>query len=316
MNQTPTFDLIVIGGGPAGVTAALRGRELGATVALIERGRYGRDVHQRRLRADARPGARGSPDEQRRPVRRLWHDRADGRSWISSSCWRAPRPSSTRSTRRSSSSPIWRRRARRSTRTWGAARFVDAHTVALPDGRQMRADKFILAAGGRARRLDFPGEELALIHSDIWRAAKLPRSVAVVGGAATGCQLAAIFNAFGSRVTVLDVAPHILTAEDSLVAQAMTDAFERRGIDLMAGINGVERIERTDKGLALVYKRGGGMGTVIAEAVVLSTGWLGNLAGLNLAAAGVETDGRYVLADHTCAPPRRTSTRPATSTAA
>ena len=41
MNQTPIFDLIVIGGGPAGVTAALRGRELGATVALIERGAMG-----------------------------------------------------------------------------------------------------------------------------------------------------------------------------------------------------------------------------------------------------------------------------------
>ena len=187
----------------------------------------------------------------------------------------------------------------------GEARFVDPHTVALPDGRQMRAGKFILAAGGRARRLDFPGEELALTHSDIWRLQKLPRSVAVVGGAATGCQLAAIFNAFGSQVTVLDVAPHILTAEDRLVAQAMTDAFERRGIDVITGIGGVERIERAGKELALVYKLGGGTETLVAEAVVLSTGWLGNLDGLNLAAAGVETDGRYVLADrhgpHLCA---------------
>ena len=99
---------------------------------------------------------------------------------------------------------------------------------------------------------------------------------------------------------MLDVAPHILTAEDRLVAQAMTDAFRHRGIDLVTGIGGVEHIERAGNELALVYKLGGGTETVVAEAVVLSTGWLGDLAGLDLAAAGVETDGRYVLTDNTC----------------
>ncbi|MCB0257002.1 MAG: NAD(P)/FAD-dependent oxidoreductase, partial [Anaerolineae bacterium] len=61
-----------------------------------------------------------------------------------------------------------------------------------------------------------------------------------------------------------------------------------------------ERIERTSGGLALVYKSGSGTETLAAEAVVLSTGWLGNLDGLNLAAAGVETNGRYVITDDTC----------------
>jgi pyruvate/2-oxoglutarate dehydrogenase complex dihydrolipoamide dehydrogenase (E3) component len=129
--------------------------------------------------------------------------------------------------------------------------------------------------------------------------------IVIGGGAATGCQLAAIFNAFGSAVTVLDVAPRILAAEDSLVAQAMTEAFGRRGIDVVAGIGGIEGIERAGKELALVYRMGDGVQTVAAEAVMLSTGWLGNLDGLNLPAAGVATDGRYGLADetsHTSAP--------------
>jgi pyruvate/2-oxoglutarate dehydrogenase complex dihydrolipoamide dehydrogenase (E3) component len=78
--------------------------------------------------------------------------------------------------------------------------------------------------------------------------------VVIVGGAATGCQLAAIFNAFGSQVTVLDVAPRILAAEDSHVAQAMTEAFARRGIAVATGIGGIERIERAGKELALVYR--------------------------------------------------------------
>lgn len=170
----------------------------------------------------------------------------------------------------------------------------------MPDGRRFQGQKFILAAGGRARRLDFPGAALALTHSDIWRLRALPRSVAIVGGAATGCQLAAIFNAFGSQVSVLDVAPTILTAEDSLVSQTMTEAFARHGVAVVTGIGGIERIERAGRELALAYRLGGGVQTLLAEAVVLSTGWLGNLDGLNLPAAGVETDGRYVLTDQTC----------------
>ena len=50
----------------------------------------------------------------------------------------------------------------------GEARFIDPHTLRLADGRQLQADKFILCAGGRARRLDFPGAGYALTHSDIW----------------------------------------------------------------------------------------------------------------------------------------------------
>jgi pyruvate/2-oxoglutarate dehydrogenase complex dihydrolipoamide dehydrogenase (E3) component len=299
MTNLPTYQLIVIGGGPAGSTAALRARELGASVALIERGAMGGTctndgcVPTRVLARAARLMANASQYADygmAAPLPELDFQRLLART--QAIVYEIHEKKQLIGHLEAAGVAVYA--------GVGEAAFVDPHIIALPDGRQLRGERFILAAGGRARRLDFPGEELALTHSDIWRLQKLPKSVVIVGGAATGCQLAAIFNAFGSAVTVLDVAPSILTAEDSLVAQAMTDAFQRRGIAVATGIGGIERIERAGKELALVYRMGEGVQTVVAEAVVLSTGWLGNLDGLNLPAAGVATDGRYVIADATC----------------
>lgn len=304
MTDLPTYDLIIIGGGPAGSTAALRARELGASVALVERGAMGGTctndgcVPTRVLARAARLMAAASQyADYGMDVARPELDFQRLLARTQAIVYEIHEKKQLIAHLEAAGVAVYA--------GVGEASFVDSHTVAFPDGRLLRGERFILAAGGRARRLDFPGEELALTHSDIWRLQRLPRSVAIVGGAATGCQLAAIFNAFGSAVAVLDVAPRILTAEDSLVAQAMTEAFGRRGINVATGIGGIERIERAGKELALVYRMGEGMQAVVAEAVVLSTGWLGNLDGLNLAAAGVQTDGRYVIADETC----RTSVR-------
>ncbi len=294
-----SFDLIVIGGGPSGVTAALRGRELGATVALVERGAMGGTctndgcvptrvlARAARLMANAEQyadyGITVSIPELDFPqllarTQAIIYEIHEKKQLIAHL--------------EKSGAHVFA--------GVGEACFVDPHTVSLPDGRQLRADKFILAAGGRARRLDFPGAELALTHSDIWRLTQLPRAVVIVGGAATGCQLATIFNAFGSQVTLLDAAPTILATEDELVAKTMTAAFQQRGMEVITHINAIERIERRGTDLALVYQTGRGIVTAVADAVILSTGWLGNLDGLNLAAAGVNTDGRYVLTDDAC----------------
>lgn len=290
------YDLIVIGGGPAGVTAALRARELGASVALVERGRMGGTCTNdgcvpTRVLAKAARLMRDADQfddyglEITAPT--LNFERLLART--QHVVYSIQEKKQLISHLQASGAEVFA--------GVGQASFVDPHTVVLGDGIRLRAEKFILCAGGRARRLDFPGASLALTHSDVWSLKKLPDRVIIAGGAATGCQLASIFSAFCAQVTILEAAPRILGAEDAAVAQLIHQSFTERGLEVITGISGIQKLEQAEGGLSLVYAKDGQDHTLSGDAVILSTGWLGNLDGLNLPAAGVETNGRYVIVD-------------------
>jgi len=149
----------------------------------------------------------------------------------------------------------------------------------------------------RARRLAFPGAELALTHSDVWSLRSLPSPVAIIGAAATGSQLASIFSAFGAEVHLLDLAPAILPAEDTEISAGMQAAFEERGMHILTGIDGVVRIERKSGGLRLYYSAGSDAVPLDVESVVLAVGWPGNVDELNLDAAGIAANGSYIRVD-------------------
>jgi pyruvate/2-oxoglutarate dehydrogenase complex dihydrolipoamide dehydrogenase (E3) component len=179
----------------------------------------------------------------------------------------------------------------------GEASFVDAHTIQLKGGASLKAEKFIVCAGGHARHLNMPGSEFALTHSDVWSLKSVPRSVAIVGAAATGCQLASIFRAFGAEVHLLEISPQILRLEDEAISDQMRLAFERRGIDLHAGIEGVDRVSKQGQRLTLHYREAGEDRDLMAEAVIFAVGWVGNLETLKLDAAGVRTERGYIPVD-------------------
>src|SRR5258708_15945361 len=161
-------------------------------------------------------------------------------------------------------------------------RFGDAHPLAGGAERRLGAQKIIISAGGHARRLLFPGSGLALTHSDVWSMASLPHSIAIVGGAATGCQLASVFAAFGASVHLLEVGSRPLGVEDEAISLGIRQAFERRGIAVLTQIGGIKRIERAAGTLRLVYRPGGTNPAVQAEALLLAGGWPANTQQANL----------------------------------
>lgn len=284
--------LVVLGGGPAGLTAALQARELQAEVTLLESTRVGGTsinegpapvrtlARAARLARDAGSwetfGLKGA-----RPQIDLAAVLANARRVANYAHEKKHLAEYLRSTGIELSEGV------------GPARFLDEHTVGEASGRTWRADKIIIAVGGHGRVLPLPGAELGLTYSDIWTLEQLPASVAVVGGAATGCQLASILEDFGCQVYLLEFAPRLIPREDEDIAVALADAFGKQRMTVITGA-GTERLEKVDGGIRLHYRAQERLASLTVDAVFFAVGWPGNVDALNLAAAGVETERSYI----------------------
>ncbi|MFE3455555.1 dihydrolipoyl dehydrogenase family protein [Nonomuraea sp. NPDC059194] len=284
-------DVLIIGAGPAGAFAAHRAADLGARTALVTRDEFGG------MAANDGPV----------PVRTLAHAarllreaRQLDRYGIAADAFRLDYPRlldrvrevvhdiRTHSELRSRIDGLGVAVHEHA----GTARFVDPHTVETSRELRFHGDKIILCTGGVSRPLAVPGAELTHTHSDAWTLREVPPSMLVIGGGATGVQVASVFTAFGSRVQLFETGPRILPSEDDDVSAAVAEAFREHGMVVRENVDTVTSFEKTPDGVRMRFSRNGTPDSAEAALAIVAIGWSADTTGLNLAAAGVETDER------------------------
>jgi pyruvate/2-oxoglutarate dehydrogenase complex dihydrolipoamide dehydrogenase (E3) component len=183
----------------------------------------------------------------------------------------------------------------------GTASFVDARSIQLSEGGERRvfsARKFVVATGARPDAPDVEGIEGVpyLTNETIFDLEALPAKLVVLGAGPVGIELAQAFRRLGSAVTVVDVAPRILAGDDAELAGMLQDWLEREGVRFLLDARIRSAGGRTGD-LTLEIE---GSEAVLGSELLVASGRVPNVQGLRLDAAGVAYDDVGILIDERC----------------
>ncbi|HKH43598.1 MAG TPA: mercuric reductase, partial [Thermoanaerobaculia bacterium] len=171
----------------------------------------------------------------------------------------------------------------------GDGRFTGPDTAEV-GGKTLRFRRAVIATGGRAGVPPVPGlaEAGYLTNETVFNLTELPTRVVVIGGGPIGCELAQAFARFGSRVTILDIAPQILPREDADAAAIVQKALTKDRIEFELGVKILEVRNRGAEKI-LVLEKDGKRTEITADQILVAAGRVPNLEGLGLDAAGVRS---------------------------
>lgn len=176
----------------------------------------------------------------------------------------------------------------------GQAAFVDPRTVAVQTAREhhtVTADTILINTGAKPIIPDIPGlrdSQYTVTSTELIETTVLPERLTIIGGGYLGLEFAAIYQRFGSQVTVLEAAPKILGRLDDDVAAVAQDILTAEGIEILTGAQ-VRHIHDGTSGATVVYDMDGHQHSVTADAILAATGRAPAIRELALEAAGVRT---------------------------
>ncbi len=286
------YDLLVIGAGPAGWSAALQGSKLGLTVGVVEKGLMlgGACVRTGTLPSKALRHTVLELVNSRRAATLGVH--ATHLRPLAIQDLRGPRDHLVANHQQTIRSFFERNKIRVFT---GSASFVAPDRVRVADrhGEEIiEASTVIIATGSRPRRPDsIPIDDHVIVDSDsLLELDRIPKSLAVLGSGVIGCEYATIFAALGTKVTVIDRREKILRFLDTDILDTLCHAMRSSGISLMHSeqISGVRVETQKHEHEGVVYLESGR--TVRAERVLVAAGRETNTEALDLEKVGIQVD--------------------------
>lgn len=305
VNPVPAgrYNLVVVGGGSAGLVAAVGAANLGAKVALVEKHLLGGDclnvgcVPSKSVIRAARAVADIRQAEQfgvRLPEDALAQMGVDFGAIM-------------KRMRRIRADISVHDSARRFA-DLGIDVFLGTGTFRSPDsievvdgaGRSARLvfHKALIATGSRAAVPQIPGLDTAgyLANETLFELTDLPGRMAILGGGPIGVEMAQAFNRLGSRVTVMDRGDRIMRRDDPDAAQVVAQALRREGVEILLNA-GVKRVEKTPTGKIVVVESGGETRRIEVDAILIATGRMPNIEMLGLETAQVQLQNGAIVVD-------------------
>ena len=291
------YDVAIIGGGPAGYTAAIRGAEYGLKTALIESSDKlgGTCLHVGCIPTKALLFNAEIWDH-------LKHAAEFGIAGIGTPTldWAAVKKRKNGIIAKHVKGLEFLMKKHKIAMIAGYGRLtgpaqdgIHAVDVTAPGGEasQVKAKNVILATGSEAKLL--PGLEAdsrILTNIEILAMDQVPKSLVVIGAGAVGMEFSSIFRSFGTEVSIVEFLPRVVPVEDEEVSKEITRLFKKRGIDVNTGAK-VEKVEKTDDGVKVTFTDSNGKTQVKeAEKVLVAVGRSGRTADIGIEKTKIEIE--------------------------
>ena len=288
------FDVIIIGGGPAGYVCAIRAAQLGLATAVIERDKLGGVcvnigcIPTKALLHSAYV------------ANLLAHDAKDLGIEVSGvkADYGVAMRRSRKVSEQNSKGVEFLMKKHKVTVIRGNGVLGKNRTVKVGNDEYQARKAVVIATGSRVKGIPQIGLEInktSVISSDeALFLEQVPKSMAVIGAGAVGCEFADIFNAFGTKVTLIEALPRILPLEDAEASDALAKSYKKRGVTTIAGAKVTKATVAADK-VTLEFEAGGKKETLEVEKVLMAAGRAVNTESMGLKEAGVQlTDRGFV----------------------
>lgn len=290
------YDIIVIGAGAAGITAAKTARGFGKKVALIEQSKIGGECTWTGC----------VPSKSLIKAAQIAHDIKRSNDWGIAYAGTID-TSEVMAYVHGRIEKIYRHTTPELLEQQGikvlsqACRFIDAHSLELADKTVVTAKKVIICTGSKPFVPLIEGINTVNYKTNetFFNQTKLPRSLIILGGGPTGAEMASACNRLGVNVTMIEMQERILPHEDHELVTLLTDYMHKEGVSIKTGLKAVKVMQQQDGIVVICVDQQKQEHTFNAEQFLVAVGQRAETDQLNLMNAGVKTNKKGIETDRT-----------------